>query len=195
MQAGRAETTKTMDVRVIAATNRDLEQSVMEGVFREDLFYRLSVIPIYLPPLRERREDIPMLAMHFLQRLCDGMKRQVTGISSTALKRILQHSWPGNIRELENAIEYALHLTDDGASVDPAALPPRVLGESGTGAGGADSNGLGLVSIEAYTKHAIQALQSHLKEEEIADLLGINRKTLWEKRKRWDLPRPTVPKG
>ncbi|HQN71689.1 MAG TPA: sigma 54-interacting transcriptional regulator, partial [Smithella sp.] len=93
---------RKFDVRVISATNRNLEQAVRDGMFREDLYFRLNVIPIILPPLRERTEDIIPLANHFMQRLCDEHKREVSGISSRALKALLDYPWPGNIRELEN---------------------------------------------------------------------------------------------
>lgn len=180
-----SEKTHTVDVRVIAATNCDLEQAVEERIFREDLYYRLNVIPIYLPLLRERREDIPMLATHFLQRLCDEHKREVCGLSSQALKAILEYSWPGNVRELENAIEFALHLTDNGALIEIDQLPKNVTGNNKQEVSGPSR----LVSIDEYAKQAVVILGNRLKEEEIAELLGISRKTLWEKRKRWQMPR------
>jgi transcriptional regulator with PAS, ATPase and Fis domain len=142
------------------------------------------VIPISVPPLRERREDIPPLATHLLQRLCDARSRNITGISSEALKRLVAYDWPGNVRELENAIEYALHLTDDGQSIGLEQLPVRV-----TGANEGVWNSGDLVSIEEYTKRSIMALQADHSEGEISDILGITRKSLWEKRNRWSLPR------
>ena len=105
---------RKFDVRIIAATNRNLEEAVRDGSFREDLFFRLNVIPIFLPPLRERKEDIPPLAAHLLQRLCDAHSRNVTGLSPEALRAFMNYRWPGNVREMENVIEYALHLTDEG---------------------------------------------------------------------------------
>ena len=111
-----------VDVRLIAATNRNLESLVAEKTFREDLFYRLNVIPVRLPPLRERREDIPILARHFLERFGREADRRVTGISEEAMKRLLRHSWPGNVRELENVIERAVALeTTD--TIMPDRLP------------------------------------------------------------------------
>jgi PAS domain S-box-containing protein len=176
--------TRKIDVRVISATNRNLEEAVQDGVFREDLYFRLSVIPIFLPPLRERREDIPLLATHLLQQLCDTHNRNINGISSEALKVLLEYTWPGNVRELENTIEYALHLTDDEQVIDMEQLPSKVKGES-------DEPDIPreFVSIEEYTKLSVLALQGNYTEEKIADILGISRKSLWEKRRRWGISR------
>jgi PAS domain S-box-containing protein len=179
---------RKFDVRIISATNRNLDEAVRDGVFRQDLFFRLNVIPIFLPPLRERREDIPPLATHLLQRLCDVHSRNVTGISSEGLKALMDYPWPGNVRELENVIEYALHLTDEGEPIRPDQLPPKMLGK--TDASWRLQN---FVSIEEYTKQSILLLQSDHSEEQIAEILGISRKNLWEKRKRWSLPRPEKP--
>jgi two-component system response regulator PilR (NtrC family) len=116
------------DIRVIAATNQDLSKAVAEGRFREDLFYRINVIGIHLPPLRERLEDIPLLAEHFLAKYGEQMGKVITGISHDAL-RILQHyEWPGNIRELENTIERAVALEMTPAIL-PESLPPSVRGD------------------------------------------------------------------
>ncbi len=177
--------TQQVDVRIISATNRNLEEAVKDKIFREDLYYRLKVIPVYLPPLRERKEDIPLLATHMLQQLCDSHSRNISGISSQTLKKLIDHSWPGNIRELQNVIEYALHVTEDGQIIKDEHLPPAFANVSNTA--GAPQK---FMSIEAFTKHSILALQSECTEEEIAETLGISRKNLWEKRKRWSLSRP-----
>ena len=177
--------TQTFDVRIIAATNRDLEEESKQGTFREDLFFRLSVIPISLPPLRERSKDIPLLTNHLLQRLCDIHSRGVTGISSEALKMLMDYSWPGNVRELENVIEYALHLTDEGNPIRLEQLPSKLSGKIGVAQKPRES-----ISIEEYTRQTILALQEDHTEEQIAGILGISRKNLWEKRKRWTLLRP-----
>ena len=97
-----------IDVRVIAATNRDLRVALEEGTFREDLYYRLNVVPLEIPPLRERKEDIPYLAEHFVEKLAPEMGNQVTGITHAAMDKLMQYSWPGNVRELENVIERSL---------------------------------------------------------------------------------------
>jgi two-component system, NtrC family, response regulator PilR len=117
------------DIRVIAATNQDLTKAVAEGRFREDLFYRINVIPIVLPPLRERREDIPLLAEHFLGKYASQMEKPVNAISRPALDLLQKHDWPGNIRELENVIERAVAL-ESTPSVQPESLPPAVRGGS-----------------------------------------------------------------
>jgi PAS domain S-box-containing protein len=189
-EARRVGDTKVhqFDVRIISATNRNLEEAVRDGVFRQDLFFRLNVIPIFLPPLRERKEDIPPLATHLLQRLCDAHSRNVTGISSEVLKAFVAYPWPGNVREMENVIEYALHLTDEGKPIGPEQLPPNLLGKKDISWSPKD-----FVSIEEYTKQSILILQRDHSEEQIADILGISRKNLWEKRKRWGLPRTENP--
>jgi two-component system response regulator PilR (NtrC family) len=116
------------DIRVIAATNQDLAKAVQDGRFREDLFYRINVIPIALPPLRERREDIPLIAEHFLAKYRDQMDKQIAGISREALDLLMQHEWPGNIRELENVIERAVALETTKAIL-PDSLPRSVRGD------------------------------------------------------------------
>src|SRR5262249_15502657 len=105
----------SLDIRVIAATNRDLMDDVREGKFREDLYHRLNVVRLESPPLRERKDDIPVLAQYFLQRSAERCKRQVDGLSKEAQEIILQYQWPGNVRELENAMERAvvLGVTDE----------------------------------------------------------------------------------
>jgi len=115
-----------VDVRIIAATNRDLSMTIKEGRFREDLFYRLNVIPISLPPLRERREDIPVLAKYFLYRFAAETKKIFTGITAQAEARLVAHQWPGNVRELGNVIERAVVL-GQGPEVTLDDLPPRIV--------------------------------------------------------------------
>jgi two-component system response regulator GlrR len=108
-----SETPVNVDVRVITATNQDLEEKVKQGQFREDLFYRIHVIPIHLPPLRERKEDIPALVEHFIKRLNERMKREIKSLAPLAMQKLFLHDWPGNVRELENAIEYAVAMTQE----------------------------------------------------------------------------------
>jgi len=117
------------DIRFIAATNQDLTKRVAEGRFREDLFYRINVIPIVLPPLRERREDIPLVAEHFLAKYNDLMGKQIAGISKDAMELLVRYAWPGNIRELENVIERAL-LFADGARIRLEDLAYELRGAS-----------------------------------------------------------------
>jgi two-component system, NtrC family, response regulator PilR len=114
-----------VDVRVIAATNKNLEEEITAGRFREDLYYRLSVIPIHLPALRERREDIPLLAREFLDRFSKSMNKKVEGIDAEAMRRLEVYEWPGNVRELENTIERAVAL-ESGSRISVEALPDRI---------------------------------------------------------------------
>jgi two-component system response regulator PilR (NtrC family) len=114
-----------VDVRVIAATNKDFEKEIAEGRFREDLYYRLSVIPIHLPPLRERREDIPLLARSFLERYRKSMSKAVEAIEPKAMERLETYDWPGNVRELENTIERAVAL-ETGRWITMEGLPERI---------------------------------------------------------------------
>src|SRR5713101_6933379 len=122
-----------VDVRIIAATNKDFEQEIAEGRFREDLYYRLSVIPIQLPPLRERREDIPLLARHFLETFRKSMAKPINGISPEAMRQLEAYDWPGNVRELENTMERAVAL-ESGSEISLPVLPDRIAGYSGVGA-------------------------------------------------------------
>jgi len=121
MKVGSTERIKT-DVRMIAATNENLEENMKKGKFREDLFYRLHVFPIFLPDLKDRKEDIPLLAYHFLDLYSKEAKKDVKGISKEAMKLLLEYQWPGNVRELENAIERAVIMTDQDSLV-PNDLP------------------------------------------------------------------------
>jgi two-component system response regulator PilR (NtrC family) len=114
-----------IDVRVIAATNRDLEKAIASGEFREDLFYRLNVIPIHLPPLRERREDIPLMARAFLVRFCKAMEKPTEGIEPAAMAQLETYDWPGNVRELENTLERAVAL-ETGRLISVAVLPEKI---------------------------------------------------------------------
>ncbi|MFH1434573.1 MAG: sigma-54 dependent transcriptional regulator [Pseudomonadota bacterium] len=122
-----SDTLEDVDVRLIAATNRDLEARVKEGSFREDLFWRLSVFVITVPPLRERKEDIALLAMHFLRRFAAEVGRNVRRFSAEAMSRMVSYDWPGNVRELENTVLRAIHMTE-GAIIEAADLPARVTG-------------------------------------------------------------------
>ncbi|MEJ5253327.1 MAG: sigma-54-dependent Fis family transcriptional regulator [Chthonomonadetes bacterium] len=125
--------TKTIevDVRLIAATNKDLEQMVQEGTFREDLYYRLQVIQIYLPPLRERKDDIPLLVEHFLQRYNEENDKHIQAVTPEAMELLMKYHWPGNVRELENAIERAVVLADPDAEYITVDLLPRSVVAAG----------------------------------------------------------------
>jgi len=129
-----------VDVRIIAATNKDFEKEIAEGRFREDLFYRLSVIPIQLPALHERREDIPLLSRHFLERFRTAMGKALGGISPEAMRKLESYDWPGNVRELENTMERAVAL-ETGPEISLSALPDRIAGYAAVSAGGNSANG------------------------------------------------------
>jgi two-component system response regulator PilR (NtrC family) len=122
-----------VDVRIIAATNKNFEKEIAEGRFREDLYYRLSVIPIQLPPLRERREDIPLLTRHFLEGFRKTMEKPINGISPEAMRQLESYDWPGNVRELENTMERAVAL-ESGPEISLPVLPDRIAGYSAVGA-------------------------------------------------------------
>ena len=123
-----------VDVRIIAATNKEFEKEIAEGRFREDLYYRLSVIPIQVPPLRERRDDIPLLARHFLERFRKTMEKPIEAISPEAMTRLESYDWPGNVRELENTMERAVAL-ETGREISLKVLPDRIAGYSGSSIG------------------------------------------------------------
>jgi len=116
-----------VDVRLVTATNRDLLAEVGAGAFREDLFYRLNVVPIHIPPLRERREDIPLLADHFIAKFNDRLKKEIAAITPEAIERLVAYQWPGNIRELENLMERTV-LFCEGPEIRVSDLPPEVAG-------------------------------------------------------------------
>src|SRR5215471_15527016 len=120
-----------VNVRIIAATNKDFEKEIAEGRFREDLYYRLSVIPIQVPPLRERREDIPLLARHFLERFRKAMEKATNGISPEAMRKLESYDWPGNVRELENSMERAVAL-ENTSEISLRVLPDRIAGYANT---------------------------------------------------------------
>ena len=129
-----------VDVRIIAATNKDFEKEIAEGRFREDLYYRLSVIPIQLPALRERRDDIPLLAMYFLERFRKAMEKSIEGISPEAMRRLESYDWQGNVRELENTMERAVAL-ETGHEITLRVLPDRIAGYAGASESAGPLNG------------------------------------------------------
>ena len=174
-----------VDARVIAATHVNLPQAVAAGKFREDLFYRLNVIEIRIPPLRERSEDIPLLARHFMERLAHELGKDISEISEDGLKALMDYDWPGNVRELENAVERAM-VTCRGQSLtaaDFAFLAGSAAAKSWTPPG--------VMTLEEMEKVLITATLRHTggNIKEAAGLLGIDRSTLYEKIKRYQIPR------
>ncbi len=185
-----------VDIRIISATHQDLKKAVLKKRFREDLYYRLNVIPIEIPPLRERRSDIPLLVHHFLHHFSRVRRKRVTGIAHEAMERLMEYDWPGNVRELENMIERLVILAD-GERIELADLPERVLptslGETATSME-IPEEGLSLeTALNEFEKQLIlQALnKSGWVKNKAAQLLQVNRTTLIEKIKRQNLQRPT----
>jgi len=181
---GGAQSAK-VDVRFISATNRDLAELSTDGGFREDLYYRINTINLELPPLRDRRDDIPRLAAHFMARFAAELGKHVAGISEDALGLMDAYAWPGNVRELRNIIERAVLITETD-TINAEHLPESMRAP-GTVADECASAGM---TLDGYAKSVIVRYQGHLGEQRIADMLGITRKSLWEKRKKWGLKRP-----
>ena len=177
-----------VDVRILAATNRDLKEEVEAGHFRQDLYYRLNVVALALPPLRERLEDIPLLAVHFLNKFATKNGKQVKGFTPGAMDKLLKHSWPGNVRELENAIERAVVLLV-GEYVSERELPPSLLNDVGIQAEGGIFTTLAGMSLEEVEKSAIlETLQAcEGNKSEAARRLGVTRKTLHAKLQRYGM--------
>ncbi len=185
------ETPTRVDVRILAATNRNLEQEVTAGKFRADLFWRLNVIPIELPPLRERITDIPLLVDHFVRKSCARHKREVTGFEPAALAKLEAYHWPGNIRELENVVERAVLIRGKGivraTDLAKEVLSPRSLTPRNTPIPSLPEDGTDLrAMLEAVEERMIgEALErTGGNKNRAAELLGMNRTTLVEKLRR-----------
>ena len=171
-----------IDIRVITATNRDLEHAIRVDAFRQDLFYRISAFPITIPPLRERREDIPLLARYFLDKFAVQTGKSISGISTLALQMLLQNDWPGNVRELENAIERAVLLETTSmlqAENLPSQLSPATSENSQT-----EVLSLNKIERQAIIR-ALEASGNHVADA--AQALGISRATLYRKLKKYDI--------
>jgi DNA-binding NtrC family response regulator len=182
-----AVTPITFAARIICATNRDLEKEVSEGRFREDLFYRLNVIEIHLPPLRERREDIPLLVRHFITRTAREQGRDEKPIAREAMTALINHPFPGNVRELQNAVERAFTLS--GAEIDLESLPPRVRESAGDAAAVRDPDGLRPTLAEIERRYIVETLASVNQDKaRAANVLGIDLSTLYRKLKRYGAP-------
>ena len=177
-----------VDVRVIAATNRDLESAYREGTFRKDLYFRLNVVTVHLPPLRERRSDIPMLVHHFLNRYAPTTHLQVT---PAAMKSLLQYDWPGNVRELENCIARGVTLGAQ-AVIDVQDLPPSIRAEQPTGQAMTpqDAASLSTTALAEMEKMTILRVfeQANGDKALAGKMLGISRATLYRKLKRYNIP-------
>ncbi len=189
------------DVRIIAATNRNLEEEVEQGRFREDLYYRLNVIPLNLPPLRERDEDIPLLVKHFLAKYGKDKNPSLTGFGKKAMSLLMQYKWPGNVRELENLVERMLILCD-GTEVELGDLPDKILAgctQASSSLSHIDlpESGIDLsTAVSEFERNIIiQALnRSNWVKNRAAKLLNVNRTTLVEKIKKQKLQKPAEVK-
>lgn len=178
---------RKVDVRVIAATNRDLEKAIKEGAFRPELFYRLNVVTIWLPPLRERRDDIPLLARHFLQRVCQRLGKEIKGFTAEAMDALVRADWPGNVRELENVVERAAILCE-GDKIELGDLPREIRNRAAKATGWAYTQGM--TFREAVQAYEVQLLIKALEESKwvqarAAEILGLKRSTLNEMLKRY----------
>jgi transcriptional regulator with GAF, ATPase, and Fis domain len=177
----------TVDIRILAATNKNLLDEVKNSSFREDLFYRLNVIPINLPPLRERRNDIPLLSKYFLDRFCEDQSKKIKAFSSEAMRMLLDYSWPGNVRELENTIEHAVVLVKEDM-IQVSDIPKGLRDECISAAS---------KSNKTILENEKKLLQDVLEEcgwnkKEAARRLGISRSALYGKLKRYKIANPTI---
>jgi two-component system response regulator AtoC len=183
----------SIDVRVIAATNRDLEEAYRSGTFRKDLYFRLNVVTVQLPSLRERRSDIPMLTHHFLGRYAQGAQTQV---SAAAMKSLLQYNWPGNVRELENCVARAVAL-GDGKLIDVADLPPAIRTEQpdSPASQSADAASLSTTALAEMERMTILRVFEQANGDKVltGKMLGISRATLYRKLKRYNIPVKAEP--
>jgi transcriptional regulator with PAS, ATPase and Fis domain len=179
---------RRVDIRVITATNHDLDQLVAQGRFRQDLYYRLKVFPITVPALRHRREDIPFLVDHFIRQQAELTGKPVHGAQRRAMRLLLEHNWPGNVRELENAVQHAFVLCDRDL-ISPEDLPGEIRGEPERPSAGA---------LEARPRRASDALEREQLERllrecgwnkaEVARRLNMSRTAIWKYMKRWGIP-------
>ncbi|WP_162991018.1 sigma-54-dependent Fis family transcriptional regulator [Biomaibacter acetigenes] len=183
--------TLPINVRIIAATHKNLEKMVRQGEFREDLYYRLNVIPIYIPPLRERADDIPLLIEHMIKKYSNLLSKNITGISDKAMKALMNYEWPGNIRELENCIEYAINIEKDTV-INLSSLPSKLLQKTiSTNCEKNDAKPF-REKIDNVEKSEIITLLEKYKDmanvkEKVAQELGISRATLYRRLRKYNI--------
>ncbi len=184
------------DVRILAASNRDLKSATAQGAFRADLFYRLNVINIHVPPLRERGKDIELLAQHFINVHGRRLGKRITSLGADVKELLNRYRWPGNVRELENVIERAVILADGTAltarDFSDLSAPDPAPAEQPAAAHGTLAAAL---SIEDYIAEFVKRYQDRYSEQELAAMLGIGRKALWVRRNRWGLFRAGARPG
>jgi DNA-binding NtrC family response regulator len=190
-----------IDVRIITATNRDLEKMIRSGAFREDLFFRINVFPVVCPPLRERKDDITLIIQHFITILAEKTRKNILGFTPQAMRVMVSYPWPGNIRELRNTVEYAFVLAK-GKSIGVEHLPDKLL----TGSPGADGQvsspvrplaaGTGAIPVKQSEKTAlVNALhQADGNQTRAADILGVSRVTVWKRMKKHGVTLKTLEK-
>jgi two-component system response regulator HydG len=183
--------TRKVNIRIMAATNRDLYRRVQEGHFRDDLYYRLKVFPIVLPPIRKRKDDIPLLTRHFIDRQNHKTGKNITGISQYAMRVFLDHSWPGNVRELENAIEHAFVLCNR-EQIEISDLPLELRQPADEcrpgGVVGAAARKV-RIGRDLSKEELMKLLEtSHWNKAEVARRLGVSRTAVWKYMKKWDIP-------
>jgi len=175
-----------VDIRVVSATNTNLEDAVIQGKFRQDLYFRLNVVPISIPPLRERKEDIPLLAKHFLNKFNTAFNKKIPGFTEKAMDALTKYHWPGNIRELENLVERFVVLLPGDEAIDLKDVPLEILMDSGQDVQDLKPDKMGLIKIrEAIEKRIILNVLEATKwnQTEAAKILKVNRNTLIQKAK------------
>jgi DNA-binding NtrC family response regulator len=180
-----------VNIRIIAATNRDLYQQVQAGNFRDDLYYRLKVFPIFLPPLRQRKEDIPLLTRHFIDRQIRKTGKDIKGISQHAMRIFLDYAWPGNVRELENAVEHAFVLCNR-EQIEISDLPLELRQPSDEclpdGMRGAAPRRAG-IGKNLSKEELLKLLEkSDWNKAEVARRLGVSRTAVWKYMNKWHIP-------
>jgi len=184
---------------VVAASNMELKKMVKEGTFREDLYYRLNVIPITLPPLRERREDIPLIARHFVQKSCKSNNLQLKTLTQEAVRAIMSYTWPGNIRQLENAIEHAVAMSGQEREIPANTLPADVMESSGSlllPTVAIPDEGINFTSVVSQLERELISRcleKTGGNKRQAARLLNLSRTTLIDKLHRLNIAAATEP--
>ena len=187
-----SEKSISVDVRIIAATNKDLKEAIKKGEFREELYYRLNVVPVFLPPLRGRKEDIPLLANHFLKKYNNEVKKKIQGFSEEAMTLLLNYSWPGNVRELENVVERAVILAE-GDSIEPESFNQLLERgrENSISQKRTAKNSTQLESFPSLERvernYILEVLQAtKWNRRKASEILGISTSTIWRRLEKRD---------
>ena len=174
----------SVDVRFITATNKKLEDLIAQKKFREDFYFRINVIPIYLPPLRDRSEDIPLLVNTFIKRLQSQTGKTITGLTPSAMDKFMEYPWPGNVRELRSALEYAFVIAEQGL-IDLDHIPPKIIQGDGEKTSGMFLSGPGDTDEKAALLEALR--QSNGNQSQAARILGVTRVTVWNRMKKYGI--------